>query len=205
MASPHSRACWRPGAAEVTTRGRRWAWAAFALLLCVAFAHFCVRIVPADRNAPPQEQSAPEANVLLVPVRGVPAEALADSFTQARAGGARAHDAIDILAPAGTPVIAAAAGRIEKIFWSEDGGRTLYQRSLDGRLIYYYAHLHDYVPGLREGQSVARGDVLGTVGSTGNADPAVPHLHFAVQVMRAGERWHEGRAINPYPLLRPKG
>ncbi|MET0248896.1 MAG: M23 family metallopeptidase [Sphingobium sp.] len=183
-------------------RWRRWAWAALALLLCVAFAHFCVRIVPADEDAPVSPEPARlQEGALVVPVEAFPAKALTDSFAQARAGGARVHEAIDILAPAGTPVIAAAAGQIEKIFWSQDGGRTVYQRSRDGRLIYYYAHLQDYAPGLREGQSVAPGQRLGRVGSTGNADPAAPHLHFAVKFVRVGERWHEGRAINPYPLL----
>lgn len=186
----------------MTAHWRRWVWAGLAVLLCVAFLHFCVRIIPTDEEAPVAQDSAPEIGGFVVPVQGVRSAALVDSFAHARADGARVHDAIDIPAPAGTPVLAVAAGRIEKIFWSEAGGRTLYQRSRDGRLVYYYAHLQDYVPGLREGQSVRQGQQLGTVGSTGNADPAGPHLHFAVQQMRAGERWHEGRAINPYPLLK---
>ncbi|MGB3931099.1 MAG: M23 family metallopeptidase, partial [Sphingobium sp.] len=96
-------------------------------------------------------------------------------------------------------------GRIEKIFWSDEGGRTLYQRSSDGRLIYYYAHLDSYALGLREGMALRRGQQIASVGSTGNADPAAPHLHFAVHVMRPGEAWYGGRAINPYPLLvRPR-
>lgn len=184
-------------------RAGRWGGMAVALLLCVAFAHFCVRIVPADgpeaADMPPQEPV--DAGPLPIPVEGVPASALADTFTQARAGGARAHDAIDIMAARGRAVIAAADGRIEKIFWSEEGGRTLYQRSRDGRLLYYYAHLDSYAPGLREGMALRRGQRIASVGSTGNADPVAPHLHFAVHVMRPGEPWHGGRAINPYPLL----
>ncbi|MFB0872322.1 MULTISPECIES: M23 family metallopeptidase [unclassified Sphingobium] len=192
---------------------RRWGGIAVALLLCVAFARFCVRIVPADgpeEHAPPAAQKPAvqtpvDAGALLIPVDGVPPSALTDSFAQARAGGARAHDAIDIMAARGRRVIAAADGRIEKIFWSEEGGRTLYQRSRDGRLLYYYAHLDSYAPGLGEGMALRRGQGIGSVGSTGNADPAAPHLHFAVHVMRPGEPWYGGQAINPYPLLvRPR-
>lgn len=185
-------------------KARRWGGVALALLFCVGFAHFCVRIVPADAPSAP---SAPKAarpvdhGVLLIPVEGVPASALMDTFTQSRAGGARPHDAIDIMAARGRVVLAAADGRIEKLFWSADGGRTLYQRSPDGRLIYYYAHLDGYAPGLHEGQQLRRGQRIATVGSTGNADPSAPHLHFAVHVMHPGEPWHGGRAINPYPLL----
>lgn len=184
-------------------RPRLWGSIAIALLLCVAFAHFCVRIVPADAPSGPTPESAgPATNgSLLIPVEGVPASALADTFTQARANGVRSHDAIDIMAARGKAVLAAADGRIEKIFWSEDGGRTLYQRSADGRLLYYYAHLDGYARGLHEGQRLRRGQQIATVGSTGNADPTAPHLHFAVHVMQPGERWYGGRAINPYPLL----
>lgn len=183
-------------------RWRLWGGLALALLLCVAFLRFCVRFVPAD--PPPaggRQAETQQAGNLIVPVEGVASSALTDSFTQLRAAGARSHDAIDILAPVGTPVLAASDGRIEKIFWSDAGGRTLYQRSPDGRLSYYYAHLDDYAPGLHEGQALRRGDRIGTVGSTGNADPAAPHLHFAVHVMAPGDRWYGGRAVNPYPLL----
>lgn len=183
-------------------RWRLWGSVALALLLCVAFLRFCVRFLPAD--TPPtgdgQAETAQTGN-LIVPVEGVPIASLTDSFTQSRAAGARSHDAIDIMAPLGTSVLAASDGRIEKIFWSDAGGRTLYQRSPDGRLSFYYAHLDGYAPGLREGQTLRRGDRIATVGSTGNADPAAPHLHFAVHVMAPGEPWYGGRAINPYPLL----
>ena len=106
------------------------------------------------------------------------------------------------MAARGRAVLAVADGRIDKIFWSHDGGRTLYLRSRDGRTVYYYAHLDRYADGLRAGQGVRRGQLLASVGSTGNADPAAPHLHFAVHVMQPGEPWHGGRAVNPYPLLR---
>ncbi len=174
------------------------------LLLCVGFLRFCVRIVPGDAPSAVHRDTSPtmaEAGPLLIPVEGVPLSALVDSFTQARENGARPHDAIDILAARGRAVQAAADGRIEKIFWSEKGGRTVYERSVDGRFIYYYAHLDAYSPGLAEGQAIRRGTRIATVGSTGNADPSAPHLHFAVQAMRPGERWYGGRAVNPYPLL----
>ena len=157
-----------------------------------------------DRRSDSAEwiETAPvEAGELMIPVVGVTPGMLSDTFAQSRAGGDRRHDAIDILAPAGTPVIAAAPGRVEKLFRSEDGGNTVYVRSRDGRLIYYYAHLRGYARGLREGARVETGTPLGMVGSTGNADPAAPHLHFAVHRMARRERWCGGRAINPYPLL----
>ena len=182
-------------------RARGWAWAAVALVACVAFAHYCVRIVPADYPALPGEGPAASGTRLLIPVEGVPASALSDTFTQARAGGARPHDAIDIMAARGRGVIAAGDGWIEKLFWSAAGGRVVYERAADGRHIYYYAHLDSYAPNLREGQRVRRGQPIGTVGSTGNADPVAPHLHFAVHEARPADPWHGGRPINPYPLL----
>jgi peptidoglycan LD-endopeptidase LytH len=175
-----------------------------AVLLLLLFLKMCVRIVPGDgpeQRAVPERPAAAEAGSLLIPVEGVPPSALTDTFTQARAGGVRPHDAIDIMAARGRAVLAAADGRIEKLFTSADGGLTIYERSLDGRLIYYYAHLDGYAPGLAEGQMVKRGQKIATVGSTGNADPAAPHLHFAVNEIRPGEPWYGGRAINPYPLL----
>jgi murein DD-endopeptidase MepM/ murein hydrolase activator NlpD len=142
---------------------------------------------------------------LAIPVAGVKPGQLVDTFTQARAGGSRPHDAIDIMAPAGTPVISAASGRIEKLFFSQGGGGiSAYVRSDDGRWTYYYAHLQEYAPGLAEGQRVARGTMIGRVGSTGNANPAGPHLHFAINRMNPGEKWYQGAPINPYPLLAGK-
>ena len=139
---------------------------------------------------------------LALPVAGIKPEQLSDTYTQARAGGARLHDAIDIMAAEGTPVVAAADGTVEKLFFSKGGGGiTLYVRSPDRRWIYYYAHLQGYAPGLAEGQKVKRGQLLGRVGHTGNANPAGPHLHFAIHRMQPGEDWHEGSPINPYPLL----
>ena len=112
------------------------------------------------------------------------------------------HDAIDILAPLDTPVVAAAPGTVEKLFVSKPGGNTVYVRSADRRTIYYYAHLSRYAPGLREGQVLERGDPVGFVGYSGNASPTAPHLHFAVMLTDPERKWYEGsRPVNPYPLL----
>lgn len=139
---------------------------------------------------------------LAIPVVGVKRNQLMDTFSQARAGGARVHDAIDIMAPVGRPVIAAAPGRVEKIFFSQGGGgNSVYVRSDDGRWIFYYAHLSAYAPGLHEGQHLLRGAPVGFVGFTGNANPGGPHLHFAIKRMSRGEKWYQGSAVNPYPLL----
>jgi murein DD-endopeptidase MepM/ murein hydrolase activator NlpD len=142
---------------------------------------------------------------LAIPVAGVKPGQLVDTYTQARAGGARSHDAIDIMAATGTPVVAAAPGKVEKLFYSEGGGGiTAYVRSDDGRWTYYYAHLSAYAPGLHEGQRLMRGAPVGYVGATGNANPTGPHLHFAINRMNPGEKWWQGTAINPYPLLAGK-
>ncbi|HJU76525.1 MAG TPA: M23 family metallopeptidase [Sphingomicrobium sp.] len=142
---------------------------------------------------------------LAIPVQGVRPNQLSDTFTQARAGGARTHDALDIMAGEGTPVVSASDGTVEKLFFSQGGGGiTAYVRSPDQRWTYYYAHLQSYAPGLAEGQKVRRGQLIGRVGHTGNAAAAGPHLHFAINRMEPGERWWQGRAINPYPLLAGK-
>lgn len=149
------------------------------------------------------EGQTPTAPALIIPVTGVRLDELVDTYTQARASGARRHDAIDILAPRGTAVIAAAPGTIEKLLLSKDGGNTVYVRSIDRRRIYYYAHLDSFAPGLDEGMTLRQGNLIGAVGSTGNADPSAPHLHFAVW-MTTPERkwWEEAVALNPFPLLR---
>jgi murein DD-endopeptidase MepM/ murein hydrolase activator NlpD len=142
---------------------------------------------------------------LAVPVDGVKPGDLVDTYTQSRSGGARVHNAIDITAPRGRPVIAAAPGVVEKLFFSRGGGGiTAYVRSPDRHWTYYYAHLDAYAPGLHEGQQVQRGTPIGTVGSTGNANPEGPHLHFAVNRMAPDEKWYKGEPINPYPLLAGK-
>lgn len=138
---------------------------------------------------------------LLIPVQGVRRDQLQDTFTDARSQGRR-HDAIDILAPAGTPVLAVADGSVEKLFDSERGGLTVYQFEPSGRYAYYYAHLQRYADGLAEKQPIRRGQVLGYVGSTGNADPGAPHLHFEIHRLGPEKQWWKGESLNPYPLLR---
>lgn len=137
---------------------------------------------------------------LLIPVQGMSAAELTDTFMDARSEG-RSHDAIDIMAAAGKPVLAVADGHVEKLFDSARGGLTIYQFEPSGRYAYYYAHLQRYADGLAEKQSIARGQVIGYVGSTGNADPAAPHLHFAIFLLGPERHWWEGTAINPYPVL----
>jgi murein DD-endopeptidase MepM/ murein hydrolase activator NlpD len=137
---------------------------------------------------------------LAIPVAGVKANQLVDTFDAARSQGRR-HDAIDIMANEGTPVISTADGTVEKLFNSVRGGMTIYVRSRDQHWIYYYAHLSAYAPGLHEGQQVRQGEVIARVGHTGDASAAGPHLHFAINQMAPGERWWNGTAINPYPLL----
>jgi murein DD-endopeptidase MepM/ murein hydrolase activator NlpD len=144
---------------------------------------------------------AEQAN-LVIPVLQVSADQLIDSFNDERGGGVRLHEAIDIMAPTGTSVISAGEGTLEKIFQSDAGGKTLYVRSSDGRTLYYYAHLNEYAPGLREGMKIRRGQRLGAVGFTGNADEQAPHLHFAIlRTTPDAEWWEPANAINPYPLL----
>jgi murein DD-endopeptidase MepM/ murein hydrolase activator NlpD len=161
-----------------------------------------VAVVPP--KSPPvavAEQVVVGPSGLAIPVPGVKPGQLSDTFTQARANG-RSHDAIDIMAAEGAPVIAAADGTIEKLFFSRGGGGiTVYERSPDQKWMYYYAHLSAYAPGLVEGQQVKRGQVIARVGHTGDASAAGPHLHFAVNAMGPAERWWQGTPINPYPLL----
>lgn len=148
----------------------------------------------------PQLVVAPSG--LAIPVAGKSARDLSDTYTASRGGGARVHNAIDIMANRGTPVVAAAPGTVEKLHFSRGGGGiTAYVRSEDGQWIYYYAHLDAYAPSLREGMKVGRGDPIGTVGYSGNANPAGPHLHFAVYRMSPGQSWYQGTPVNPYPML----
>ena len=153
---------------------------------------------PAAAGAPVDVVVAPSG--LAMPLPGLRPEQLTDTFTQAR-GSDRLHDALDIMAPAGTPVLAVADGHVEKLFTSVQGGLTLYQFEPSGRYAYYYAHLQDYAPGIAEGRQLRRGELIGHVGSTGNANPAAPHLHFAVFALGPEKQWWKGTAINPYPLL----
>jgi murein DD-endopeptidase MepM/ murein hydrolase activator NlpD len=137
---------------------------------------------------------------LVIPVAGVRERDLADSYGAGRSGG-RKHKGVDIFAPDGTPVLAAAGGVIVKRATSALGGISLYHRDADGRTIYYYAHLQRYRAGLKEGDLVRAGDVIAYVGHTGNAPAGNPHLHFAVYTVADPNRWWRGRDLNPYPLL----
>ena len=138
---------------------------------------------------------------LIIPVAGVKPDQLQDTFTDSRSEG-RTHDAIDIMAPADTPVLAAADGQVQKLFQSERGGTTIYQLSGDRKLIFYYAHLARYADGLTEGKQVRQGEVIAYVGDTGNAGAENYHLHFAIAMVSDPKRYWEGTNINPYPLLR---
>ena len=137
---------------------------------------------------------------LLVPVAGVAVSQLQDTFDEGRDDG-RVHRALDILAPRGTPVLAADDGRVLRVKPNALGGNTVYATDPEGRVVYYYAHLDAYRPGLVEGATISRGDVLGTVGTTGNAPKDTPHLHFQVMSMPADGKYWDGDAINPYPLF----
>ncbi len=137
---------------------------------------------------------------LRIPIDGENIETFKNGFTERR-GGDRPHEAVDMLAPRNTPVHAVESGSIAKLFTSKAGGLTIYQFDPTGHLCYYYAHLERYADGLAEGQAVKRGDVIGYVGYTGNANPAGPHLHFAIVVLGPEKRWWEGTPINPYPVL----
>jgi murein DD-endopeptidase MepM/ murein hydrolase activator NlpD len=140
------------------------------------------------------------ARGLLVPVAGIAVSQLEDTFDEGRDAG-RIHRALDILAPRGTPVLAADDGRVLRVRPNALGGNTVYATDPAGRVVYYYAHLDAYQAGLAEGQTIARGDVLGTVGTTGNAPKDTPHLHFQVMGMPADGKYWDGDPINPYPLF----
>ena len=162
--------------------------------------------------APPAVDSAPtplaidETSVLRrelgVPLQGVTASALHDTFNELR-GGTRPHEALDIMAPRGTPVISASNGRVLKLFNSVPGGLMVYAVDSTGRYILKYGHLDAYAPGLVDGQALTRGQHIGEVGTTGNAAGGAPHLHFAMARAIDLKKWWLGQAVNPYPLLKP--
>ncbi|HEY0334602.1 MAG TPA: M23 family metallopeptidase [Stenotrophomonas sp.] len=159
---------------------------------------------PSPSPAPPSISSGPTTDTtaqgLSLPVQGITRTDLQDTFTDARSEG-RVHDAIDIMSAEGTPVLAVADGTVEKLFDSKRGGLTIYQFEPSGRYAYYYAHLQRYADGLAEKQTLKRGQVIGYVGSTGNASAEAPHLHFAIFRLGPERRWWEGQALNPYPVL----
>ncbi|MGZ8846265.1 MAG: M23 family metallopeptidase [Pyrinomonadaceae bacterium] len=154
-------------------------------------------------NASPALPIPEEAarNQLIIPVAGVRPDQLHDTFSESRTEG-RVHDAIDIPAPLGTPVLAAADGKIVKLLNSERGGITIYQLSADQKFIYYYAHLDRYAEGLTEGHFAKQGETIAYVGDSGNAGAGNYHLHFSIALVSDPKRYWEGVNINPYPLLK---
>ncbi len=138
-------------------------------------------------------------HLTVAPIEGLRASELHDSFAERR--GAGPHEAIDIMEPRGTPVRAVVDGVIAKLFLSKPGGNTIYLFDRQGVYCYYYAHLDHYAAGLHEGQQVSAGDVIAYVGSTGDANPAAPHLHFTIFELGPEKHWWQGTAINPYPIL----
>lgn len=183
-----------------------WSFVAVIALVAAVFG-VLVAQSPTDERLPAPTLSfvkrAPAVSraAFVVPVAGVTRAQLVNSWHDVREGGARVHEALDIAAPLGTPVIAAMPGRVEKIWNSERGGLTVYVRSTDGMTMAYYAHLASYAPGLAEGQTVVAGQALGTVGDSGNAGPGNTHLHFALHRMAPNDKWYGGMPLNPYPLL----
>lgn len=144
--------------------------------------------------------AAPAGAKLLLPVEGIKLADLRDNFDQPR-GADRHHEALDIMAPKGTKVLAVADGKLVKLFNSKPGGLTVYQFDPSEKYAYYYAHLDRYADGVKEGMDLKRGDMVGYVGVTGNSDPNAPHLHFAVVELTAEKKWWKGTPINPFPLI----
>lgn len=164
----------------------------------------------ADPTSPPAATAPASAQAsvsltgipaLLLPVQEVSARDLRDTFADGRDSNQRGHEAIDIHAPRGTPVLAVDDGRIVKLFLSKPGGITIYQFDATDKLAYYYAHLDRYAEGLAEGQTVRRGNVIGYVGSSGNASPEAPHLHFAIFRLGPEKQWWKGEPVNPFEPL----
>lgn len=158
-------------------------------------------VVAPINTAPLPVPVAAQAQSLGMPVAGISASQLSDTYGQSR-GSERQHEALDILAARGTEVKAVADGKLVKLFTSKPGGLTVYQFDAREKYSYYYAHLDRYAPQLKEGQQIKQGDLIGYVGSTGNADPAAPHLHFAIFELYAEKQWWKGTPLNPYPYLR---
>lgn len=159
--------------------------------------------VPPPAEVPHASAVAGGNESLVIPVAGVDKSALRDDFAAIHSG--HPHHAIDILAPRGTRVLAAVDGTIRKLFESHDGGLTIYEFDVSRDRSYFYAHLDAYASDIVEGMRVRQGDVIGYVGTTGNAPPGTPHLHFAITILPPDKAWSKGEAIDPYPILVARG
>lgn len=172
-----------------------------ALLLAASGCGSCPegsrRIDPQSTEAPDSNQETPRN--LILPIDGLRPSDIRDTFHEAR--GAHLHEASDLIAPRGTPVRAVSDGTIRKLFLSKAGGITIYQFDSEAVFCYYYAHLDRYAAGLKEGQAVRQGDLIGYVGTTGNAPPDSPHLHFAIFRLGPEKKWWRAKAVDPYPML----
>jgi murein DD-endopeptidase MepM/ murein hydrolase activator NlpD len=201
---------------DIYTQIRRRSFSLACAVLLAACSR--ARVTTAPRPAPTVDSTevpvisttarlSPEAALaakgLIIPVEGVDPSRVRDSYTASRGG--RTHDAVDIMAPRGTPVIAADSGTIFKLRQNQAGGITIYQLDPEERFVYYYAHLDRYEPGLVEGMTIRQGDVLGFVGTTGNAPKDTPHLHFQVMLYRGRGQYWGGEPINPHPFLTRAG
>ena len=157
---------------------------------------------PTDSNAvrPTPAELARLAGEMIVPVAGVRPVDLLDTFDEPR--GTRRHNALDIPAPRGTPVVSAAPGRVLRLFTSQAGGLMVYASDPTDRFVLMYGHLDSYARGIADGMPLARGDTIGFVGTTGNAPPNLPHLHFAIARTSNVARWWTGTPVDPRPLLR---
>jgi peptidoglycan LD-endopeptidase LytH len=169
---------------------------------------------PVDRPDDPADEpritAAPVATTgdqpatrLRLPIDGLSIESLKGGFSELR--GSRPHEAADIVVPRGTPIHAVQDGTIAKLFFSKAGGTTIYQFDPDGRLCFYYAHLERYADGLHDGQEISQGEVIGYVGTSGNAAPDTPHLHFGIFELNADRKWWQGRPLDPYLVFREQG
>jgi peptidoglycan LD-endopeptidase LytH len=156
--------------------------------------------VATSGNASEEAFEALRQRVLRVPIDNADVGRLKGMFAEKR-GSNRAHEAVDILAPRNSPIHAVEDGTIEKLFTSKAGGLTIYQFDPTARYCYYYAHLESYASGLHEGQHVARGEIIGYVGTSGNAPANTPHLHFTIFELGRGKRWWEGKPIDPYRVF----
>jgi murein DD-endopeptidase MepM/ murein hydrolase activator NlpD len=191
----------------IARRNSRARWVAVAIVAMAAVgATACARhhAPPADpmapTGAPADDRAYLSSRSLMVPVAGVRPDQVSDTYRDPRSGG-RTHRALDILAPRGTPVVSADAGRVLRLRRNAAGGITIYAVDAGDRFVYYYAHLDRYAPRLTEGQPVAKGEVIGYVGTTGNAPRNVPHLHFQLMKRPNAARWWDGEPIDPKPFL----